>query len=152
MSGKLAAFGAALAMMGGITAAGASEIAASVEIIEGAVAIPLTSMPGDAASGKQTFINRTLGNCLACHEVTELSDHPFHGRVGPSLDGVADRYSEAELRAIIVDSKSVFEDTIMPAFYRTEGFNRVGKKFAGKPILQAQQVEDVLAYLKTLKE
>ena len=129
MSGKLAAFGAALAVMGGITAAGASEIAASVEIVEGAVAIPLTSMPGDAASGKQTFINRTLGNCLACHEVTELSDHPFHGRVGPGLDGVADRYSEAELRAIIVDSKS-----------------------AGKTILQAQQVEDVLAYLKTLKE
>ena len=152
MSGKLAVFGAALAMMGGITAAGASEIAASVEIVEGTVAAPLTSMPGDAASGKQTFINRTLGNCLACHEVTELSDHPFHGRVGPGLDGVADRYSEAELRAIIVDSKSVFEDTIMPAFYRADGFNRVGKKFAGKTILQAQQVDDVLAYLKTLKE
>lgn len=152
MSRKLAALGAALAVMGGITAVGASEIAASVEIVEGAVAAPLTSTPGDAASGKQTFINRTLGNCLACHEVTELSDHPFHGQVGPSLDGVADRYSEEELRAIIVDSKSVFEDTIMPAFYRTDGFNRVGKKFAGKTILQAQEVEDVLAYLKTLKE
>ncbi|MEL6479950.1 MAG: c-type cytochrome, partial [Pseudomonadota bacterium] len=72
---------------------------------------------------------------------------------GPPLDGVADRWSEAELRAIIVNSKAVFGDhTIMPAFYRTTGFNRTLEKFAGKTILSAQQVEDVVAYLKTLKE
>jgi sulfur-oxidizing protein SoxX len=68
------------------------------------------------------------------------------------MDGVGDRYTEAQLRAIVVNSKAVFGDqTIMPAFYRTEGFNRVAKKFEGKPILNAQQVEDIVAYLRTLK-
>ena len=113
----------------------------------------LTGTPGDSAKGREWFANRKLGNCLACHQNAELSEQAFHGEIGPTMDGVADRYSESQLRAIVVNSKVVFgEETVMPGFYRTSGLNRVAEKFAGKPILTAEQVEDVVAYLLTLKE
>ena len=113
----------------------------------------LTGKPGDAANGRKVFANRKLGNCLACHVNSDLNSQSFHGEVGPPLDGVAGRYEEAELRAIVVDSKkAITEDTIMPAFYSLNNGVRVHKKFEGKTILSAQQVEDVVAYLRTLKE
>ncbi len=119
------------------------------DIVDGGIPASLTGVAGDVDSGRKTVINRKQGNCLACHAVSSLDNQPFHGEVGPSLDGIAGRYSEAELRLILVDSKKVFDDTIMPSFYRTDGYERVAKKFAGKTILSAQQVEDVLAFLKT---
>ena len=97
-------------------------------------------------------MNRKQGNCLACHANEDMSDQSFHGEVGPALDGVADRWEAAELRGIVVNSKMMFEGTIMPAFYKDDGFERNLKKFQGKSILNAQQVEDVVAYLLTLKE
>ena len=118
----------------------------------GAVMVSLTATPGNAANGRKVFMNRKQGNCLACHVNSEMSEQTFHGEVGPSLDGVADRWTQAELRGMVVNSKKVFEGTIMPAFYRDSGFNRILKKFEGKTILKAQQVEDVVAYLLTLKE
>ena len=118
----------------------------------GEVEASLTGVPGDAAAGREVFAGRRLGNCLACHENTELADQPFHGEVGPMLDGVGDRWSEADLRGIIVNSKNVFPDTIMPAFYVNEGFIRPREDFVGQSILSAQQVEDVVAYLMTLQE
>ncbi|MEM7496640.1 MAG: sulfur oxidation c-type cytochrome SoxX [Pseudomonadota bacterium] len=135
-------------------AAWAETAPTDVKITDGMVAAPLTAEPGDAERGRETFAGRKLGNCLACHENADMMDEQqFHGEVGPPLDGVADRWSEAELRAIVINSKAVFGDhTIMPAFYRTTGFNRPLDKFEGKTILSAQQVEDVVAYLKTLKE
>ncbi len=112
----------------------------------------LTGGAGDAEKGKKTFANRKLGNCLACHANKDLASQPFHGEVGPSLDGVAGRYEEKQLRAIMINSKSVLgEATIMPSFYRLENGIRTMKKFKGKTILNAEQVEDVIAYLKTLK-
>lgn len=123
------------------------------KITDGALATALTETPGDAANGGKVFANRKLGNCLACHINADMPTEGFHGEIGPALDGVASRYSDAELRAIIVNSKAVFgEDTLMPGFYRTSGLNRVAGKFADKPILSGQQVEDVLAYLLTLKD
>ncbi|MBY8977684.1 sulfur oxidation c-type cytochrome SoxX [Rhodobacteraceae bacterium NNCM2] len=119
---------------------------------EGAVATSLTGVPGDPVKGKEWFVGRKLGNCLACHQNADATEESFHGEVGPPLDGVADRWSEAELRGIVVNSKMMFEGTIMPSFYRDTGFNRVHEKFAGKTILGPQQVEDVVAYLLTLKE
>lgn len=118
----------------------------------GAVEMSLTGVAGDAANGRSLFANRKLGNCLACHQNTDLAEQLFHGEVGPTLDGVADRWSEAELRGIISNSKNTFEGTIMPGFYKTEGFFRNMEKFEGKSILSAQGVEDVLAYLQTLTE
>lgn len=131
----------------------AGEVAPNdVSFEDGAVAQSLTGTPGDAAAGRESFANRKLGNCLACHENADLADLGFPGEVGPPLDGVGDRYSEAELRGLVANAKMTFDDTIMPAFYRTSGLNHVLGSFEGKTILSAQQVEDVVAYLMTLKD
>ena len=118
----------------------------------GEVEISLTGAAGDAASGRKIFMNRKKGNCLACHVNSDMAEQTFHGEVGPELDGVADRWEAAELRGILVNSKNMFEGTIMPAFYKASGYNRILKKFDGKTILSAQEVEDLLAYVMTLKE
>ncbi len=131
----------------------AEEVApADVVYEEGAVKQSLTGVPGDPAKGREWFSDRKLGNCLACHTNSDLADLPFHGEVGPPLDGVADRWSLEELRGIVSNSKMTFEGTIMPAFYKVAGLNRPLEDFAGKTILSAQQIEDVVAYLATLKE
>ena len=104
-------------------------------------------------------MNNGAGNCIACHEVTALNHLPFHGEIGPMLDGVADRWSEAELRGIVANAKIMFEGSMMPSFYKTSGFTRLGDAYTGKahpegevqPLLTAQEIEDVVAYLMTLK-
>lgn len=125
---------------------------ADVMFSEGAVAKSLTGQAGDIEAGRKTFINRKLGNCLACHANSDMKKEQFHGEVGPTLDGVADRWNEAELRGIIVNSKNTYDGTIMPGFYVAKDFPRTAEKYKGKTILSAQQVEDVVAYLMTLKE
>lgn len=113
---------------------------------------PLTAIAGDAAAGQQIVIDRRLGNCLSCHAIGVLRAEPFHGEIGPPLDGVASRWDVAALRMILVNAKKVFGDgTVMPAFYRVDELYRVRPEFADKPILTAQQVEDVVAYLATMK-
>lgn len=123
-----------------------------VAFSDGVVEISLTGQAGDAVEGRKVFMNRKLGNCLACHENSDMPEQPFHGEVGPILDGAADRWSEAELRGIVSNAKQMFPETIMPAFYVDSGYTRTLEKFDGKSILSAQQVEDVVAYLLTLKE
>ena len=118
----------------------------------GEVELALTGVAGDAASGRKLFMNRKKGNCLACHVNSEMAEQTFHGEVGPELGGVANRWGAAELRGILVNSKNMFEGTIMPAFYKDSGYNRILKKFDGKTILSAQEVEDLLAYVMTLRE
>jgi len=110
----------------------------------------LTEKPGDAKKGRGLAINRKKGNCLACHAMP-IPEQAFHGNIGPDLAGVASRYSEGEIRLRIVNPKVLNEDTIMPAFYHNAGFNRVLKKFKGKTVIGAQDVEDIIAYLMTLK-
>ena len=137
----------------GATFSNAETVSPDMAMIkDGIFSKSLTGAGGDAAKGKKTFANRKQGNCLACHENSDLSSLPFHGEVGPSLDGVAGRYDENQLRAILINSKAVLGDkTIMPSFYRLENGARTMKKFKGKTILNAEQIEDVLAYLQTLK-
>lgn len=125
----------------------------------GAVAASLTGTAGDAANGAVIAGSKSLGNCIACHQITALAEVPFHGEIGPSLDGAGDRWSEAELRGLMANAKMTFEGTMMPAFYKVEGFIRPGDAYTGKaptealtPILSAQQIEDVVAFLATLKE
>lgn len=144
----------ALALLIGVSGAHAGAMKpGEVKIVDGAVATPLTDQAGDPEKGRQWFLGRKLGNCLACHVNADMAKEPYHGEVGPPLDGVADRWKPEELRAILVNSKEALSpDTIMPSFYRDSGFNRVAEQFAGKTILTAQQVEDVIAYLTTLKE
>ena len=134
----------------------AAELAPSDVVFDeyGAVAAPLTDVAGDPENGAALFKNRKLGNCLACHVNSDMSDQGFHGEVGPPLDGVGGVWSEAELRGILVNSKNTFDGTIMPAFYADadDYAFRILAKFEGKSILAAQDVEDILAYLLTLTE
>ena len=124
---------------------------------DGAVEASLTGVAGNPEEGAKVYGSRSLGNCVACHVVSSL-DAPFQGNVGPALDGVGDRWSEAEMRSIIVNAKVMYEGTVMPSFYRVDGFIRPGEGFTAKaateinPLLTAQQVEDVVAFLLTLKE
>ncbi len=148
----VAALAAAVGLMLGASAvAGEAEKLVKYEVVDQPT-IPksLTGKPGDAAQGRKLAINRKKGNCLACHKMP-IPEQSFHGNIAPDLKGVAERYSEGELRLRIVDLKIVNDDTIMPAFYRNSGFHRVLKKFVGKTLLSAQEVEDVVAYLVTLK-
>lgn len=125
----------------------------SVKIEDGKVAISLTGVAGDVEAGKAVFAGRKLGNCLACHQNADITNESFHGEVGPPIDGVADRWEAAQLRAIIVNSKAIFgAETIMPGFYNLHKAARIAEDFEGKTILTAQQVEDVIAYLQTLKD
>ena len=123
-----------------------------VAFVDGTVEASLTGVEGDATVGRNVFSNRKQGNCLACHVNKEMPEETFHGEVGPALDGVADRWTQAELRGIVTNSKMMFDGTIMPAFYVDSGYERPLEDFAGNSILTAQQVEDVVAYLMTLKE
>lgn len=125
----------------------------AVKFEDNAVVASLTGAAGDPVAGAAVFKDRGLGNCLACHANQDMEKELFHGTVGPSMDGVADRWAAEELRAIVANSKQVFgEETVMPGFYSLEVGKNVGEQFVGKTILSAQQVEDVVAYLATLKE
>lgn len=148
-------------------AAGALASAAYAEAIEptavsytdGAVEQSLTGTEGDAENGRLIVGDKGQGNCVACHQVSDLSDVPFQGEIGPMLDGAGARWSEGQLRGIVANAKMMFDGSMMPSFYKTEGFTRPGNAYTGKaaddsfgPLLSAQEVEDVVAYLVTLKE
>ena len=110
----------------------------------------LTGKPGDPKRGRKAAIHRQKGNCLACHALP-APEQADHGEVGPDLRGVGKRYKAGELRLRIADPHRLNSETIMPPYYRTTGFHRVQKKWKGKTILSAQEVEDIVAYLLTLK-
>lgn len=158
-SGALNLGVAALLTFGSAGVSKADVAPSDVSFEDGAVTASLSGQDGDAEAGAQVVASKSMGNCVACHAVTALSDTPWHGEVGPTLDGAGDRWSEAELRGIVANAKMTFDGTVMPAFYKTEGFIRVGDAYSGKaasgpvpPILTAQQIEDVVAFLSTLKE
>jgi sulfur-oxidizing protein SoxX len=113
------------------------------------IAQPLTATPGDAARGREIVAGRDA-NCLFCHAIPGTGER-FMGNIGPPLAGVGMRLAAGQLRLRIVDPARLNRDAVMPAYYKTEGLDRVALAYRGKPILNAQQVEDVIAYLVTLK-
>ena len=111
---------------------------------------PLTGAKGDAARGRAIIANRQVGLCLLCHS-GPFPEERFQGTIGPDLNGVASRLSEGQIRLRIVDPARTNPDSVMPAYFRTEGLTRVTPSLRGKPILSAEQIEDVIAFLATLK-
>lgn len=103
---------------------------------------------GDAARGREVFVQREQGHCVLCHAVPGAA---IAGNVGPSLAGVGSRLTPAQIRLRIADITKVYPDSVMPTFHRTEGMVRVAPNLRGKPALGDQQVEDLVAYLSTLK-
>lgn len=124
----------------------------SYEVVDGyTIPEPLTETPGDPEMGRKWVINRKLGNCLSCHQMP-IPEQQFHGETGPALYGVGSVYNEGELRLRIIDPKILNPYSMMPSFYKVEGLHRVRRGFEGRPILNAQQIEDIVAYLMTLKD
>jgi sulfur-oxidizing protein SoxX len=155
---KISVTGAALAAIIATGAYAEEILPTNVSYDDGAVEQSLSGTPGDATNGRIIVGDKGQGNCVACHQVSDLADVPFQGEIGPMLDGAGDRWSVAELRGIVANAKIMFEDSMMPSFYKTEGFTRPGNAYTGKaaddtfgPLLSAQQIEDVVAYLATLK-
>ncbi len=111
---------------------------------------PLSAEAGDPARGRSLALRQDKGNCLLCHAFPE-PELKFSGDLGPPLHGVGGRYSSAQLRFRLVDASRVNAETVMPAYFRTEGLTRVAPQFQGKTLLSPQEIEDVVAYLSTLK-
>jgi sulfur-oxidizing protein SoxX len=111
----------------------------------------LTGVKGDAERGRAIVVNRQVGLCLLCHS-GPFPEERFQGNLAPDLRGAGRRWSEGQLRLRIVDPGRLNPSTIMPAYYRTEGLVRVAPAWRGKPVLSAEQIEDVVAFLTTLKE
>jgi L-cysteine S-thiosulfotransferase len=115
-----------------------------------AIADSLTGMPGDAARGRALVLDRA-STCILCHS-GPFPEAKFQGDLAPSLAGAGSRSSEGQLRLRLVDASRLNPGTIMPSYYRLEGLVRVGAAWRGKPILSAEQIEDIVAYLASLRD
>ena len=115
------------------------------------IAEPLTATPGDADRGRAVVVDRELGHCLLCHAIQQV-DEPFQGNIGPDLSNIGARLSAAQLRDRVIDPTRTNPESVMPAYHRTANLTNVGSAYEGKPILDEQQVEDVVAFLATLAQ
>jgi sulfur-oxidizing protein SoxX len=120
-------------------------------IVDSAIPEPLTAQPGDPARGRRIVLDRDGGDCPICHAMP-LPQREFHGTVGPPLDGIGRRATASALRLRLVDPKVFNPETIMPAYYKVAGLHRVLARYRAKPILTAQLIEDIIAYLLTLTD
>ena len=145
MSGPLLA-GALLALPG----FAAAQEPRSYTVTGDAIPVSLTGAPGDPARGRATLVNRQ-STCILCHS-GPFPEERFQGDLAPNLAGSGNRWSEGQLRLRLVDASSLNPATIMPSYYRIDGLTRVGTAWSGKPILSAEQIEDMVAYLVTLRE
>ncbi|MEB4593358.1 sulfur oxidation c-type cytochrome SoxX [Candidatus Thiothrix sp. Deng01] len=121
------------------------------EMVNYSIPEPLCGLKGDAANGQKVVLDSARGNCLACHQLP-VDGVEAYGTIAPPLAGIANRLGEAQLRLRVVDSRHLNPNSIMPGFYRDPSLiNRPAAKYAGRTFLSAQNVEDVIAYLETLK-
>ncbi len=143
---------AAIAILAGAPAQGVqAEGLKPFTVVGNAIPASLTGMPGDPQRGRAIVVNRQVGLCLLCHS-GPFPEQQFQGTLAPDLAGAGARASEGELRLRIVDASRIKPDTIMPPYYRVDGLTRVAPAYQGKPVLTAEQVEDVVAFLMTLRE
>jgi sulfur-oxidizing protein SoxX len=128
----------------------AQEAPRPYEVVGDAIPKSLTGSPGDPARGRAIVVKRE-STCLLCHS-GPFPEERFQGDLSPDLKGTGSRWSEGELRLRLVDAARLNPATIMPSYYRVDGLVRVAPNYRGKPVLTAEQIEDVVAYLMTLKE
>lgn len=120
-------------------------------MIEGdAIPERLNDQVGEITRGKQVFSERGQGHCVLCHKVAVL-DVPFQGNIGPDLSQIGRHLSEGQLRLRIADASRIYPGTVMPSYYRSGGFNQIEEAYEGQSILTAGQIEDLVAYLASLK-
>jgi L-cysteine S-thiosulfotransferase len=119
-------------------------------VVGDAIPASLTGTPGDATRGRALVVERS-STCILCHN-GPFPEQKFQGDLAPNLAGVGSRWSEGQLRLRLVDASRLNATTIMPSYYRVDGLDRVGPAWRGKPILSAEQIEDIVAYLVTLRE
>ena len=123
--------------------------AQTLQVTGDAVMQSLTGSAGDAARGRTIIIDRQKGFCLLCHS-GPFSEEPLQGNLAPSLAGAGSRWNKGQLRLRLMDNKRINPESIMPAYHRIEGLNRVGPVWRDRPILSAAEIEDVLAFLTGL--
>jgi L-cysteine S-thiosulfotransferase len=131
-------------------AAGAQTTLASFTVAGDGIPDSLTGAPGDAARGRALVLDRA-NTCILCHS-GPFPETRFQGDLAPSLAGAGSRWTVAQLRLRLVDASRLNPATIMPSYYRVDRLDRVGRNWQGKPILSAEQIEDIVAYLATLRE
>jgi L-cysteine S-thiosulfotransferase len=148
--GRLAALGFLLGTAGFAMAAEVGRLAPFQREGDGIVS-PLDGRTGDAGRGLAIVLDRAVGNCLICHHVP-VEAEPFQGELGPDLAGVGLRLSAAQIRLRLVDENLLNPATMMPPYYRVDNLKRVAPVYEGKPNLTAQQIEDVVAWLSSLKQ
>ena len=129
----------------------AAQATARYEMVGDAIPRPLLDFRGDVGRGRAIVVERTIGNCLICHTVPEPNEH-FMGNIGPDLKGVGSRLTAGQIRLRMVDQTRINPASIMPPYHRTENLTRVPYRLRGRPAMTAQQIEDVVAYLSTLKD
>lgn len=139
-----------MAIVASGASASAQEVLVPYDVVGDAIPKSLTGKPGDPVNGRALVVKRET-TCLLCHS-GPFSDQRFQGNLSPDLRGTGSRWTEGELRLRMVDATRLNEATIMPPFYRIDGLNRVARNLRGKPILTAAEIEDVVAFLMTLKE
>ena len=122
----------------------------SYVVVGDAIPASLTGVAGDAGRGRSLVVDRT-GTCILCHN-GPFPEQRLQGDLAPNLSGSGSRWSEGQLRLRLVDASRLNAATIMPSYYRVDGLDRVGPLWRGKPILSAEQIEDIVAYLATLRE
>jgi sulfur-oxidizing protein SoxX len=131
--------------------AGAQEQLVPYEIVADAVPASLTGSRGDAVRGRAIVTSRQKGLCLLCHS-GPFPEERLQGNLAADLKGVGARWSAGQLRLRLVDSRKIDADTIMPPYYALDGLDRVAVAYRGKPILTAEEIEDVVAFLATLQD
>jgi sulfur-oxidizing protein SoxX len=127
-----------------------SDLLRPYTIVADAIPEPLTGTRGDPARGRAIVTNRQ-NTCLLCHS-GPFPEEKFQGNLSPDLTGTGSRWSEGQIRLRLVDARRLNPDTIMPPYYSVEGLVRVAPAFRGKPILTAEQIEDAVAFLVTLRD
>lgn len=120
-------------------------------IVEDAIAAPLAGRRGDPAEGRKLLGERQRSLCILCHAAPSVPE-PFRGTLAPSLDGIGSRLSEGQIRLRLIDMKRLNPDSLMPSYYVVREGVRVAPAWRGKPLLEASEIEHLVAYLVTLKE